>query len=270
MEHELTMVSQAVRQAGDRTLQIGRSGFETWTKKDRSPVTSADLEVNRLLYETIQREFPGDGWLSEEGPDDPQRLAKKRVWVVDPIDGTKYFMRREPTYAISVALVEQGQPVLAVLYNPAAGELFSATRGRGAALNGSPIRTKQTAGDPLTILVHPPSLRQGKLAAFESYADCRPMGSIAYTMALVAAGRADACMNFERMNEWDVAAGVLLIQEAGGTVTDGQGVPYLFNREKTAVYGIVAASTAALGPLEALLKRSTGSTGKWQSGSVAR
>lgn len=255
MERELGILSEAVRRAGDRVMQIVRDGFETRIKKDRSPVTSADLEVNRILYEAMRREFPADGWLSEEGPDHPDRLEKKRVWVIDPIDGTKYFIRGELTYAIAAALVEQGQPVMGVLFNPATGEFFSAVRGRGACLNGDRIQTKRTVAEPLTVLVHPPSLRQGKLAPFEPYANCRPMGSIAYTLGLVAAGRADACMNFERMNEWDVAAGVLIVEEAGGSVTDSKGLPITFNRADTSVYGILAGSPAAKAPLEALLKR---------------
>ena len=212
MERELEILSQAVREAGSRVLAIGRDGFETQIKKDRSPVTSADLEANRILYERLRREFPGDGWLSEEGPADPERLSRKRVWVIDPIDGTKYFMRGEPTYVISAALVEEGQPVVSVLFNPVTDEFFSAIFGHGAYLNGERVRVRGAASPRLTILVHPPSLRQGKLAAFEPLADCLPLGSIAYTLGLVAAGRADACVNFERMNDWDVAAGVALIQ----------------------------------------------------------
>jgi myo-inositol-1(or 4)-monophosphatase len=259
MERELHILSEAVRQAGDRCLEVARRGFETHIKKDRSPVTSADLAVNALLHETLRREFPDDGWLSEEGPDDPGRLGRKRVWIVDPIDGTKYFMRGEPTYVIAAALVVGSRPVVAVLLNPATGELFSAVHGQGARLNGEEIRTRRTATFPLTILVHPPSLRQGKLAAFEPYAHCRPMGSIAYSLGLLAAGRADACVNFERMNEWDVAAGVLLIEEAGGSVTDSTGLPFMFNRDTTSIYGVLAASPTAHAPLEALLKRTAAS-----------
>jgi myo-inositol-1(or 4)-monophosphatase len=255
MQRELDIVSEAVRRAGTRVMELARHGFETHIKKDRSPVTTADLEVNRILYETLEAHFPADGWLSEESPDRPDRLGKKRVWVIDPIDGTKYFMRGEPTFAISAALVDNGRPVVGVLFNPATGEFFSAVRGWGAWLNEQRISARQASHEPLTVLVHPPSLRQGKLAAFEPYAECRPMGSIAYTLGLVAAGQADASMNFERMNEWDVAAGILLVEEAGGSVTDSKGLPIVFNRENTAVHGILASSSAAKAMLEALLKR---------------
>ena len=106
MHRELEILCDAVKQAGERVLHLAKEGFETYRKKDRSPVTSADLEANRILQEALMGHFPEDGWLSEESPDNSERLGKKRVWVVDPIDGTKHFMKGIPQYAISVALVE--------------------------------------------------------------------------------------------------------------------------------------------------------------------
>jgi myo-inositol-1(or 4)-monophosphatase len=193
--------------------------------------------------------FPHDAWLSEETPDDPRRLENKRVWIIDPIDGTKYFMRGVPQYAISVALVESHQPVVAAVYNPATDELFSAVRGMGAWLNGQPIHvTPARDGRPL-ILVNPPALERGVFRAIEAAAECRPMGSIAYTLALVSAGRADATLNLDGLNEWDVAGGVLLIEEAGGTVMDRNGSPLSFNQSKTTIRGILAADKDLLNRL---------------------
>jgi myo-inositol-1(or 4)-monophosphatase len=193
--------------------------------------------------------FPHDAWLSEETPDDLRRLENKRVWIIDPIDGTKYFMRGVPQYAISVALVESHQPVVAAVYNPATDELFSAVRGMGAWLNGQPIHvTPARDGRPL-ILVNPPALERGVFRAIEAAAECRPMGSIAYTLALVSAGRADATLNLDGLNEWDVAGGVLLIEEAGGTVMDRNGSPLLFNQSKTTIRGILAADKDLLNRL---------------------
>jgi myo-inositol-1(or 4)-monophosphatase len=187
--------------------------------------------------------------LSEETPDDPRRLENKRVWIIDPIDGTKYFMRGVPQYAISVALVESHQPVVAAVYNPATDELFSAVRGMGAWLNGQPIHvTPARDGRPL-ILVNPPALERGVFRAIEAAAECRPMGSIAYTLALVSAGRADATLNLDGLNEWDVAGGVLLIEEAGGTVMDRNGSPLSFNQSKTTIRGILAADKDLLNRL---------------------
>lgn len=255
MDYELEILRDAVERAGARALELASQGFETYTKKDRSPVTSADLEVNRILHDRLLTSFPDDGWLSEESQDDPRRLDKKRVWIVDPIDGTKYFMSGVSQYAISAALVEAGQPVVAAVFNPATGEFFSAIRGKGVWLNGAPLRASPTGGERLVVLVSPPAFRRGRFQAIESFADVRPMGSIAYTLALVAAGRATGTVNLDRLHEWDIAAGVLLIEEAGGTATDKYGNAILFNQPKPAVPGIVAAGPGAQEAMAALASR---------------
>lgn len=247
--HELEVLRQAVRQAGQQVLKLAAEGFETHIKKDRSPVTTADLAVNQILHDLLLTAFPHDAWLSEESPDDPRRLENKRVWVIDPIDGTKYFMRGVPQYAISVALVESHQPVVAAVYNPAIDELFSAVLGAGAWLNGQPIHVTPSRDGRPVILVNPPALERGVFRTIEAAAECRPMGSIAYTLALVAAGRADATLNLDGLNEWDVAGGVLLIEEAGGAVMDRNGSPLSFNQAKTTIHGILAADKDLLNRL---------------------
>jgi myo-inositol-1(or 4)-monophosphatase len=241
MNTELEIIRQAMRQAGQQVLKLAAEGFETHIKKDRSPVTTADLAVNQILHELLLTAFPHDAWLSEEGPDDPRRLENKRVWVIDPIDGTKYFMRGVPQYAISVALVDSHRPVVAAVYNPATDELFSAVRGMGAWLNGQPIHVTPARDGRPVVLVNPPALERGIFRAIEAAAECRPMGSIAYTLALVAAGRADATLNLDGLNEWDVAGGVLLIEEAGGRVMDRNGSLLSFNQANTTIRGILAA-----------------------------
>ncbi|HZS12524.1 MAG TPA: inositol monophosphatase family protein, partial [Nitrospirales bacterium] len=139
-ERELTVLTEALRDAGRRALEIQALGAEVTIKADHSPVTSADLEIDRLLHAVLQKAFPEDGWLSEESPESASRLQAKRVWVVDPIDGTKYFIDRVPEFGISVALVEGGEVQVGAVFNPATDELFTAARGRGAWLNGVPIR----------------------------------------------------------------------------------------------------------------------------------
>lgn len=243
---DVEILHQAVRQAGQQVLKLAAEGFETHIKKDRSPVTTADLAVDRILHDRLLGAFPNDAWLSEETPDDPSRLENKRVWVIDPIDGTKYFMRSVPQYAISVALVESHQPVVAAIYNPATGEFFSAVRGRGAWLNGQPIHVTPAHDGRPVVLVNPPALERGIFRAIEAAAECRPMGSIAYTLALVSAGQADATLNLDGLNEWDVAGGVLLIEEAGGMVMDRNGSPLAFNQAKTTIRGILAADKELL------------------------
>jgi myo-inositol-1(or 4)-monophosphatase len=246
MQHEIDVLEESVRRAGQHVLRLAKNGFETHIKKDRSPVTTADLAVNAILRDALLSAFPEDGWLSEESPDDTARLEKKRVWVVDPIDGTKYFMRSIPQYSISVALVEAQAPVAAVVYNPARDEMFSAVAGGGTRMNGRRVSvTSSESGRPV-ILVSPPGFERGAFRRLEPHADCRPMGSIAYTLALVAAGAANATLNVDGLNEWDVAAGVLLVREAGGTVVDRAGNALLFNKPKTSVRGIVAAAPDGL------------------------
>lgn len=255
MERELTLLCEAVRRAGLRAMELRRDGFETFIKPDRSPVTTADLAVDRMLREALLAAFPDDGWLSEETADDPIRLEKKRVWVVDPIDGTKYFMRGESQFAVSAALVQEGTVVAGAVFNPATDELFGAARGLGTRLNGVRVPVPPPAGERLVVLVNPPALERGTFAAYAPHADCRPMGSIAYTLALVAAGRADATVNFERLSEWDVAAGVLLVQEAGGVAAGGGGEPLRFNRPDPGLRGVLAAGPGRWPLVEALLAR---------------
>ena len=149
MERELATLVESIRNAGTKVRELVRVGFEVQTKPDRSPVTTVDYEVNRILHEMQRREFPQDGWLSEESPDDPARLTNQRVWIVDPIDGTKALVNRMPEFCISAALIERGVPVVAAILNPSTDELFTAVRGSGLFLNGTRVTPSPThAFDP--------------------------------------------------------------------------------------------------------------------------
>jgi myo-inositol-1(or 4)-monophosphatase len=223
-------------------LQLARDGFDVHMKKDRSPVTSADLEVNGILASRLTAAFPNDGWLSEETPDSPARLSKPRVWIIDPIDGTKSFAQGLPSYCISAALVDQGIPVGGVVYSPATDELFSAIRGRGVCLNGKPFSGGPVTRERPTVFMNPWEMRKGPLGPLTQWADCQPMPSIAIAMALVAAGRADAAVTLDRENEWDLAAAALLIEESGGVVTDQDRAPLAFNRPEPWFHGLLAFS----------------------------
>jgi myo-inositol-1(or 4)-monophosphatase len=255
LQREQELLTEAVRRAGQTVMRLASEGFETHIKKDRSPVTSADLEVNRLLKEATSRHFPDDGWLSEETPPDDRRLEKKRVWVVDPIDGTKYFMTGVPEYTISIALVEDARPVFSIVFNPATDEFFMATRGAGATLNGSPIHFRPRDGSPLSLLVSPPSFHRGRFEELVAEAKIKPMGSIAYTLALVAAGRADGTINVDRLSEWDIAGGVLLVEEAGGIATDKKGGALQFNQPDPSIHGVLAGLPALQPSLQAFAQR---------------
>jgi myo-inositol-1(or 4)-monophosphatase len=245
MERELAQVSSTIREAGKRAMDLARKGFEVQIKKDRSPVTTADLEVNRILHEMQETCFPDDGWLSEESPDDPARLDKARVWIVDPIDGTKAYVNKMPEYCISVGLVEGGMPVLGAIFNPSTDELFTATVGQGLRLNGQPVSPAAPVDERSHVLVSPWEYRGGRWAELDGRIQCRPILSIAHSMALVAVGRVQATLTIEPENEWDLAAGVLLVQESGGTVADAEGCPFIFNQATPRFRGVIAVSATA-------------------------
>lgn len=246
MDYELTILSQAMSEAGREALRLATAGFETFTKPDQSPVTSADLAVNHILHDRLSTAFPEDGWLSEETVDNEDRLSRKRVWIVDPIDGTRSFVRGLPEFCLSVALVENGVPTVAAIFNPATGEFFSAIRGRGVLVerlldSGQPAFTSP---ERPVALVNPWELRVGRLEGLQPHLHCRPIGSIAYALALVASGQADAVVTLAGGNEWDVAAGVLLVEESGGRATTAAGHPVTFNRADPRLPGTLAIAAA--------------------------
>jgi len=238
------MLQDVIRTAGAEALRCLAEGFEIHTKTDRSPVTSADLAVNHILQEHLLAAFPHDGWLSEESPDNPARLQKARVWVIDPIDGTKALIRREPEFCISVALVENGRPVVAAIYNPSTDELYAATRGGGLRLNETAVSPREHhPGSRPVIALSPWEEHIGRFKGIEEHAASRPMKSIAWALALAAAGHIQAVATLEPENEWDVAAGALLIEEAGGSAHDGTGQALDFNRPEPRYRGLIAMSS---------------------------
>lgn len=252
-DQELSTIQGPLRVAGKRILQLAKDGFETYVKADHSPVTTADLEVDQYLKEILLNAFPEDGWLSEETPDDGKRLNHTRVWVLDPIDGTTNFSKGIPEYAISLALVEKNSPAIAVIFNPATDEFFKAIRGQGATLNNYPIKVRSALYDRLTIFVNPNALKRKSFRRLKEEANCQPMGSIAYTMAIVAAGRADATIHLGTQNEWDIAAGVLLVQEAGGSAVDTNWNAIRFNKPDPSVPGLIALRADAHADVQSLL-----------------
>ena len=242
-DHELEVLIDVIRKAGTEALRFTVEGFETIQKPDRSPVTSADLAVNQVLQSRLTSTFPQDGWLSEESPDDENRLEKRRVWVVDPIDGTKAFINGQPEFCISVALIEGGQPIVASIFNPSTDELFTATLGGGLRLNDKPIDPAAAGGGrPPVIALNQWERRIGRFTSLEPSANNRPIRSIAWVLALAATGRIQAVATLEPENEWDVAAGALHITEAGGTIFDGCGQELTLNRREPRYRGIIATS----------------------------
>ncbi|ULA64383.1 MAG: Inositol monophosphatase family protein [Nitrospira sp.] len=240
-DQEYRILTAAIRDAGAEALRLATDGFQVHTKPDDSPVTSADHAVNDILKDRLLGRFPHDGWLSEETPDTDARLAKSRVWVIDPIDGTKAFIRHEPEYCISVALLEDAQPVLAAILNPSTNELYTAIRGQGLHLNGAPAPRHGLEADQLpTIALSPWELHVGRFRLIEPQVTSRPMRSIAWALALAARGTIHGVITFEPENEWDVAAGALLLEEAGGSARNGAGQPIQYNRPRPRFNGFIA------------------------------
>lgn len=211
-------------------------------RKERGdPVTAADLEADALLREGCARAFPDDGWLSEETADSPERLGRSRVWVVDPLDGTRAFVEEIDEFAVSIALVVEGQARLGVVYNPARDELFAAERGAGGA--ATPLGVTDRREFEGAVLLASRSERTARLLdEIEPLVRLDPRSSIAYKLALLASGGADLAISLQPKSEWDVCAGTLLVEVAGGVVTDLHGSVLSFNRSDPVIQGLVAAN----------------------------
>lgn len=240
MGNEKNTLLQAMKDAGEAILRLQKTGFSIAKKSNNDIVTKADLLANDILKTTLQKEFPADGWLSEECIDDANRLSCKRVWVVDPIDGTKEFASGVPEYAISVALVENGIPLLSSVFNPATDELFYAEKGKGAWLNDEKIHCVAASTKRFLLLASRSEWQRGEWDEYQKHHEVKQIGSIAYKLGLVAAGKADATFSLGPKNEWDIAAGVLIVTEAGGVVTNRHKEEFIFNRKQVLVDGIVA------------------------------
>jgi len=225
----------AARQAGTiiRKIYDGKFTVNYKDKEADDPVTLADRESDKRIKEILLDAFPDDGWLSEETLDSDERLTKEWVWIVDPMDGTREFVQHIPEFAISIGLVQDGEPVLGVILNPVTEELFTAIKGEGAQLNGKKIRVNQISSvREIKLLVSRTYTKKGKLDWLRDYFEnFVPLGSIAYKMAAVAQGRGDAVISFHPQYEWDVCAGDILIREAGGVFLLPHGKPIRYNQK---------------------------------------
>jgi len=252
---DLALIRDAALAAGELALAEREAGLTTWSKPGGSPVTSADMAVDRVLKDVLLSARPDYGWLSEETEDSAERLARRRLFIVDPIDGTVAYMKGKPWWCIPIAVVEAGRPVAAVIHAPALNETFCATLGGGATLNGQPISASDTDDlDDASVLADarmiegPQWLEPWPAMRFEK------RNAIAYRMALVAAGAFDAAIALSPKWDWDIAAGALIAEEAGAKVTDHHGRPWHFNRPDPRQSSLVC-SAPALHPL--IVRRTT-------------
>ncbi|HEY0411938.1 MAG TPA: 3'(2'),5'-bisphosphate nucleotidase CysQ [Allosphingosinicella sp.] len=235
----LEAVSAVVREAGRIAAERWAGPFERWEKSPGNPVCEIDLEVDAFLRERLTALDPEAGWLSEETLDASDRIERPRLWVVDPIDGTRDYLRGRGGWCVSVALVEERVPVIGILDAPARGEHWTARKGRGAFRNGERLRVsgrRELAGARVPADQLPPA-----------DADLRAVpkpNSIALRIALVAAGEADLVATLRWGFEWDIAAAALIAAEAGAAVTGALGQPLAFNTAAGEAFGVLVATPA--------------------------
>ena len=249
MNAELDIVIDAAREAGEIILKYYNADYEIRDKGYHNPVTTADNESDLYLKTILTESYPDYGWLSEETVDSKERLKKDRVWIVDPLDGTKEFIQGIPHFVVSIALVENGISILGVLYNPVTRETFSAAKGVGAFLNGTPIQCKtKNLISEMVILNSRSETRRGLWEPYKKYfGELKPIGSVAYKLGLTAAGQADIFASLRPKNEWDICAGACLIREAGGKLINLNGKNISFNQEKTLIEpGLIAGDDTAV------------------------
>jgi len=230
-------VSRIAREAGRIAAARSGSGFKRWEKSPNNPVCEIDLEVDAFLRGELMRLDPEAGWLSEETLDKSDRIEQPRLWVVDPIDGTRDYLRGRPGWCVSVALVEERVPVLGVLDAPARGEHWAAAKGQGARRNGEAIRA---SGRTALAGARVPA---DQLAAPDADLVMVPKpNSIALRIALVAAGEADLVATLKWGFEWDIAAAALIAEEAGARISGVLGQPLAFNTASGEAFGVLAAA----------------------------
>ena len=242
LDEDEKLLAEAVREAGAVALSYFDRGLVGRAKADNTPVSDADFAANEVLYQRLRLARPAYGWLSEETEDDPSRLDAERVWIVDPIDGTRAFLERRSDWAVSVALVERGQSVLGAVFGPVENELFTARTGSGTFLNGRGITVadrERIEGAKIITgadLIRPKPRRELWPPVKRIW-----VNAITYRLAKIAAGEAHATLALSGKSEWDLAAATLLVQEAGGRVTDAQGETLRFNQPNPRINGLVAA-----------------------------
>ena len=251
-DEDLNLLKDTVREAGHIARKFYGGDYKRWNKEGGSPVTEADLAVNKFLCDTLTKARPDYGWLSEENTDDPSRLARRAVFVVDPIDGTIAFLKNRPHFTICAAIVVEGHPCCGVVYNPISEELYSARTGAGAHRNGDAIhvggrgRLENCAmlGDRNQFLQAPwpPMHVQNR-------------NSVAYRLVLVADGSADASVSLTAKHDWDLAAADIILHEAGGCLTDAGGAALIYNRPVTRQSSLVAANPTLHAEITRLLRQ---------------
>lgn len=253
---DLALLLEAAAAAGEIASKHWRQDPESWDKPGGAgPVTEADLAVDKMLRAELGAARPDYGWLSEESGDASDRLGHARVFIIDPIDGTRSFLAGERTWAHSLAIAEAGQITAAVVHLPVREKTYAAEAGQGAMLNGTPIRARTEAAlDGAEILCNRQTLRPEHWREGPPPVKQHFRTSLAYRLSLVAEGRYDGMMTLRDTWEWDIAAGALIVAESGALATDRRGQLLRFNRPEPFAPGIVAAPAGLGAALRAGLR----------------
>ena len=245
---ELDTATALALQAGALLMRHRAAGFEVEHKTSADdPVTVADREASALIVAGLHAAFPADGLLSEEEADSPERLGRERVWIIDPIDGTKEFTTGSPDFCVSIGLAVGGEAVLGVVYAPATDELFSGAVGQGVQKNGTAV----TASRPDAFRLSVSDTEYGRELHRHDLPGMFPSGSIALKLARMAAGEADVTFSMSPRSEWDICAGDALLRAAGGELRRRDGRPIVYNAPRPSLeQGIIGGTPAALAWLE--------------------
>jgi myo-inositol-1(or 4)-monophosphatase len=243
LDRDLLVAS--VREAGAIARKYFGGQYKSWHKSRGNPVTDADIEIDAFLKATLGAARPGYGWLSEETADDPSRLARERVFVVDPIDGTYGFLKHRPHFTIVASVVTGGRPVAAAIYNPITDEMFAGAAGHGSHVNGERLKVSATS-----------EFRHSRILAGRDFINdprwptpwppltVESRASIAYRMGLVAKAEFDAMVSLSDKSDWDLAAGDLIVHEAGGRVTSHTGEMLRYNQARPVQKSVISAGPA--------------------------
>lgn len=255
-EEDLQLLRSAAVTAGIIAAGYFRRDMKHWTKEHNSPVSEADIVLDKFLHSTLTTARPDYGWLSEETVDSADRLTRSRVFVVDPIDGTRGFIKGEDSWTVSLAVVEDGTPIAGVVYAPARDEMYEASRGGSARLNGQPLARQKVPGRTAPLIPAPGAVHQELQAGGLEYTRGPAYPSLAYRLVQVATGRLDAAVARRGAQDWDVAAAAVILSECDLPLEDVCIGALRFNQPEIRHGALAALGDASLRtPLHAALIR---------------
>jgi myo-inositol-1(or 4)-monophosphatase len=241
LKRDSALLAATVREAGALAHSLFRTELKNWIKGASSPVSDADIAVNDLLEKRLRSATPDYGWLSEESADDPSRLERRLVWIVDPIDGTRGYLAGKEDWCVSVALVEGASPLLAAVFAPASDEFFFAARGQGATCNGMALHAASGTGLDFSRVAGPKPLVERLRKTADDIVLHPRIGSLALRLCRVADGGLDAAFAGGQSRDWDLAAADLIVHEADGNMTALSGEAILYNRPEV-THGVLVAA----------------------------